>query len=360
MRWYPSARSLRLLALAAVVGVNPTSVSAQNSMKSDWSFSAGALFDTNPFKLTNGQKNDLGSGLDRFLDMDNANDAVVAVGIDAVFRTKRSHGRRTRFGFGFDADVHALNSSRTRFSGDVFLAQSFSRADELKVKFGLNPSEFRRNYLMGEDGTGAPTYSEGVLDIRTGSISYERELYDGKGTGLAMELSGTALWRTTADMPWRDRTMYGAGISFDAQLSKAVDLEIGVERSQASHDGGLEPVFDVLTGVDFFSLNRDFVQMGIGSELRFDLNKDARLSLAYERRTRDFDAALGTDPVYGDRFDTRSAVSGELRYEVSKAADLFVGGAYIAQDTRRPAGGNNTDEVDYRRSQLSIRLVFTR
>lgn len=343
--------------LACFAGV-PTALLGQDngpSIRSDWTFTVGATADSNPFRLSDGQRTNLDPGLPEYFDMEAASDLGTFVGIAGDFRTRRVSGRRARFGFELDADVYGRNTARTRLEAAGFFALSFSKKDELELAVAYDPSRFRKTYVVGFDGSGNPTFAGGNMTRVRLDLSYERELYDGKGKGLDVKLKGMRRWSSFSDMPWRDRADFGAGVELDGQVSKALDLDVGVSWRSAAHDDVPEPYDSQM-----LVLNRDFTSLSLSTGLGLDLSKDAKLYLDYRHYDRAYSADVGEDPRYGGRTDVSHTFGGKLRYEVTSALDVFFGGSYRLQDTTRPATGSDLTVPDYRRTRVFVQLDYSR
>lgn len=343
--------------LLLCVAVLPTSVhaqDAQSSLKSDWTFTLGAVADNNPFKLSAAEQADLQAGLQEYADMNAPADAGMLLGVDADFRTRRVHGRRMRFGFSVEGNLYGRNTARSNLSADGFVAYSFSKKDELKLEASVGPSAFRKNYVVTYDNLGTEVFARGDVTKYGLDLSYERELYDGRhGTGLELTLESGRHRRTVANMPWRDRTETRLGGQLDAQLSRRLDVELQLGWRAASHDGIPEPY-----GGQMLVLNRDFTSLGYGAELGWDVTKAAKLYIEYDHRDRGYDAALGEDPRYGGRSDDRDTFGSKLRLEASRTVDVWLGGAYRMDDTLRP--GATTSVPDYRRAKAFFRVEYSR
>lgn len=345
------------VALSCFAGM-PTALLGQDeapSIRSDWTFTLGATADSNPFRLSDGQRSNLDPGLPEYVDMEAASDLGTYIGIEGAFRTRRVNGRRVRFGFGVDADVYGRNTARTRMEAEGFFAFSFSKKDELLLALDYEPSRFRKTYVVGFDGAGNPTFSSGNMTRVRVDLSYERELYDGGGRGLDLKLEGMRRRSSVSDMPWRNRTELGGGVELDGQLGKALDLDVGVSWRSAANDDAPEPY-----EAQMLVFNRDFTSLALSAGLGLDLSKDAKLYLDYRRHDRTFRADLGEDPRYGGRTDVGHRFRGKLRYEVTKSLDVSVGGSYRLQDTTRPATGSSVPVPDYRRSRAFVQLDYSR
>jgi len=352
-----SAGAFTLLVAALAVAL-PAGLAAQEGspgLKSDWTFSFGAVAESNPFRLSDGQQAGFDADSPQFLDMRSVRDVGSLIAIEGDFRTRRSNGRRSRFGFEVEAELYARNSARTSFAADAFYAFEFSKRDEMRIEAAIDPGEFKKTYLVGYDGGGAPLFEAGDVSRRTVALGYSRELYDGRRTGLDLALEGRRRWRVVDGMPWRDRVETGAGGELSARLSKSLDVDLSVDWHAAEHDSAPEPF-----GGAMVLLNRDFVSLKIATTVGLDLSKSAKAYFDYALRNRTYDAGTTEDVRYGGRVDRRHEVGTRLRLEASKSIDVWLGGELRLQDSKRPALGPDLFEPDYRQSSVFLRLDYSR
>ena len=349
------------LAMVFALTCVPTETRAQDDRpwRRDGEISIRSIYDDNVFRLTDGQKNNLGSGSSRYTDMTSASDYVVQVGVGGELR----HGpgsSRVRIGGGAIVDAYASNTSRTHVVLDAYISRALgSSRNVLAVKFEVAPSEFRRTYLSGGDASSLPVYAPGLSNSFGGEVEYRHRLIGGSGPDLDIEIGVRGTTRSIDQFDWRDRSMLGGRILFDLKVNSDVDVSIGISRSRASYTEAAQPVLD-LGVVTMVMSDKDFNDTRLSGELRFDLGSDARLTLEYQRRIRDYLAVLGVDPVYGDRQDTRNVFGAEIRYDISSRVDARVGGRYQEQVTFRPAKGSTGDAVDFERMGLMFQLRYTR
>lgn len=329
--------------------------------RAGWEIATATEYDANVFKLTSNRMEELESGGSRYADMESASDAVTSVGLEGELRGRALFGRRLSVRGTAGVDVHALNPRRTHADFGVRALQSLSSRDKLGVELAFTPSEFRRNYLAGADGAGDPVYAAGVHRSVDGSISYRREVLEGKGPRRAvdLELSALGMRRTVRDFPWRDRSEIGGEAELDVEIARWLDVELSGARVRAFHDGSPEPVRQ-LVGVTMQSLERDFWESVLGVETSFRLSGDARLLFDYQWSHRDYLAEEASDPVYGGRVSRRHTFGGELRLDLSRNLTGRFGGAYQLQDLSRPTTGGTGDEEDFRRPRVFLKLVYSR
>ncbi|GMR13697.1 MAG: hypothetical protein BMS9Abin29_1910 [Gemmatimonadota bacterium] len=357
---FPGGLPAGWVILMVVLAFTPVGTQAQTNRpwRRDGTISIRTTYDSNVFRLTDRQKNKIGLGGDQFADMEGASDVTVQVAVGGELRRGPS-SRRLRIGGGATLDAYTTNTRRTHVTLDAYIARAVTKRDEIKVKFEVTPSEFRRNYLAGGDALGGRTFEEGVSTSFAGQVMYARRLIGGSGPDLDVKVGILGTTRSVDALSWRDRSMVGGRIEFDLKLNSDVNMKFGVSRSRASYTAASQPVIELGT-VRMLTADKDFNETKIGGEIRFDLNRDARLALEYGRRTRTYLGKLGTDPAFGGREDARNAFGAELRYEVSKRIDLWIGGKYLKQVTFRPASGSTGDETDYNRSLATLQLVYHR
>lgn len=318
-------------------------------------------FDDNPFRMTAGQKADLESGMPRYQDVNSAHDFVTDLRLRGEARGPGLSGRRLRVGGGIALDGYALSRRRSTLALDAFVSQKLSKRDEIAASVAFTPSEFRRNYIVGTDGSGEAEYAAGIAQTLEAELEYERRVLRGKrGTPeLSLEAALLAERRAFADMPWRDRSELGGRIGADLELLRRLEVEAGAEYSRGFHGGGQEPVSGP-DGVTMMTLDRDFQQLELEGELGFKLAKRRRLVLSYDWRTRSYLATPEDDGVYGGRRDHRDQVGAELRLGVGRLVELRLGGALQVQTTVRPGRGDAGGEADYRRTVAFIQLDLPR
>jgi len=357
-----SARGISALwvtfAVALLLAPAETRAQEERPWRRDGTISLRSIYDGNVFRLTDSQKNNIGSGSGKYADMEGATDLILQVGVGGELRHGPS-SRRMRIGGGATVDAYTTNTRRTHMTLDAYLARSFSSRDELKVKVEVTPSEFRRNYLGGGDAVGSPLYQEGVSTSFGGEVAYARRLIGGSGPDLDLEIGFLGTSRSVDVLSWRDRSSMGGWIEFDLKINSDIDMKVEVSRSRASYTSASQPVLD-LGLVTLETADKDFNDTRFGGEGRFDLGSDARLTLEYERRMRTFLAELGVDPVYGGREDARNAYGAEIEYEISNRVEMTIGGKYQQQVTFRPAGGSTGDEIDYNRAVATFQLAYRR
>lgn len=367
---WPRGRRRALRALAAGLAVvlaalvpsgSAEAQGARSSWRGDWTVAAEALYDSNIFRLSDSQRRQLesGSGSDRFTDMSGPSDLVLELGLSGQVRGRGLGSRRVTMGVGLEVDAYASNTRLTHVSLETFATHALSSRDELTLELGWRPGEFRRNYLAGAETSGAPTYAAGVANRAQARLEYDRELRKGSDHDLDLELSVEGSKRSLNDFPWRDRTGLTGAAELQVELSRRIDAVLSFARGRGSHDGVPEPYIDA-TFVRTASLNRDFDETELGAGLTFNLPRRTELLLGWERRARDYAAALGEDPVYGDRQDDRDTFEGELRWDRKGPLEVRVGGSFRRQDTQRPAQGDTADEEDYRQARMFLSLRYSR
>lgn len=318
--------------------------------------SVRATYDNNVFRLTEGQKANLGSGSDQFADMMNQSDFVMQIGVGGEIRRGKS-SRRLRLGVGAAYNAYRDNRERSHTSVDAYVSKAFTKRDEITVSLEMNPSEFRRNYLGGSDALGAPIYMAGRSTTLEGEVAYTRRLIGGSGPDLDVEIGVAGGSRSVPGLEWRDRSQFAGSIEFDVKLVRAFHVKFGVTRARATYTNGLQPVLDQGV-VSMIDVMRDWDQTSFRGRVRF--GSGTRLSLEYQHRMRTYRAELGQDAVYGGREDTRDSYEAEIRFELSKSIDLRLNGRYQTQLTLRPATGVTGDEIDYNRRVASVQLSYSR
>ena len=346
--------------VAVALLLTPIDTRAQDDRpwRQDGEISIRSIYDDNIFRLTDSQKNNLGSGSDQFTDMLAADEFIVQIGIGGEIRHGPS-SRLIRLGGGATLDAHTRNTRRTHVSLDAYLSQTLSKRDEITVKVELAPYEFRRNYLGGADAFDLPIYQQGVSTAFAGEIEYARRLIGGSGPDLDVEIALLGENRSVDELSWRDRSSLGGRILFDLKVNSDIDAKVEFSRSRASYSAALQPV--IQSGlVTMATADKDFNDTRLGGELRFDLIGDTRLTLEYERRMRTYLAEFGVDPAYGGREDARNSYGAKVRYEISSRINVRIGGRYQEQVTFRPASGSTGDEIDYERTRLTLQLVYSR
>ncbi|MFQ5536640.1 MAG: hypothetical protein ACE5GJ_04235 [Gemmatimonadota bacterium] len=287
--------------------------------------------------------------------MQSVSDVGSVFGIEADFRTKRSNGRRSRFGVELEAEVYGRNSARTSFAFDAYYAFEFSRRDEIKVRVGLDPSEFRKTYLVGYDAGGTPEFAAGDISRKTVVLGYSRELVKGRAMGVDLTLKGRRRWRAFRDMPWRDRVETGGKAELELSLGTPLELDLSVDWRRAEHVATPEP-FDG----QMVTLNRDFVAWTYGATVKLDLSTSLKTYFDYGIRNRTFDALVGEDARYGGRVDRRHDFGLRMRMEASKSVNVWFGGKFRLKDFMRPAYGSDVFEPDYRQGTAFLRLEYAR
>jgi len=346
------------IVLATPSALRPRPLAAQDrspGLKSDWTFSVGAVVESNPFRLSDGEQAGFDASAPRHLDMQSVSDVGSLLGIEADFRTRRTNGRRSRFGFEVEAEVYGRNSARTSLALDAFYAFEFSKRDEIKIEAAIDPGEFRKTYLVGYDAAGTAEFAAGEISRRTIGLGYSRELVDGRSIGVDLTLEAQRRWRAVKDMPWRDRVETGGEAAFEMKLGKRLDLDLSVDWRMAEHEATPEPF-----GGQMVTLTRDFDAWTYGATLGLDVSRSLKTFVDYELRDRAFAAAAGEDPRYGGRVDRRQDLGLRMRVEASRTVDVWLGGEFRFQDSMRPAFGSDVFEADYRQGTAFLRVEYSR
>jgi len=347
-----------LAILCAVPSTLCPSLGAQENsagLRSDWTFSAGAVVESNPFRLSDGEQAGFDAGAPKYLDMQSVSDVGSVFGIEANFRTRRSNGRRSRFGVEVEAEAHGRNSARTTFAFDAFYAFELSKRDEIRIAAGIDPGEFRKTYVVGYDAGGIAEFAAGEISRRTVEMGYSRELVDDRGLGVDLTLEGRRRWRAVKDMPWRDRVETGGEAGLEMRLGEPFDLDLSVDWRVAEHEATPEPF-----GGQMVALNRDFAAWTLGATFGLDVSRSLKTYFDYAIRNRTFDALVGEDDRYGGRVDRRHDLGVRMRLEASRSVDVWLGGKFRLQDSMRPAIGSDAFEADYRQSSVFLRLEYSR
>lgn len=328
--------------------------------ESKWRFSFKSEYDENTFKLRPSQRTSLEDGAARYEGMESPRDLINTIRVRGEFRRPGLASRRMSIGGDARIDLFTLNQRRSSVELGAFAEQKLSKRDIVAAAVSFTPSEFRRNYLVGADGSGTPRYEAGVAHTAEGEVEYEREVLRGRRGGpklnAAVALVGSR--RTYDGLPWRNRIELGGQVEADLVLGGRIGLELEAERVRASHEGGVEPVLDP-NGVSYQSLNRDFDQTSIGVETSLRLAK-RRISLSYQWRDRSYLARLGEDGVYGDRVDDRKTYGIEADILSRGVVRLSVGGEHQEQTSYVPGRGDTGDEADYSRSTIFLHMSISR
>lgn len=362
--WYPRITWVAGLSTLAVSVASPDSSAAQQE-SSQWHrnllLETRIRYDDNVFRLSRSQRAVVSSGStsDRFQDMGRVDDVVVRVKLGGEFRGRSIGSRPVRVGAGIKVDAFTFNSRLTNVSLESFLTQSMTSRDEITLELDYEPDQFRRNYLTGEELAGVPAYGAGVANQAGARLRYERKLREGKGRDLNLELSAAASRRSYADFSWRDRTRISGAAGLQMEIGQRVRAELRVARSQGEHDGAPEPFLEA-NQIQIMPLNRDFNDNELGAEVRVEVRRRTDVLVGWERRVRHYVAFLGQDPVYGGRRDNRDGFEFEMRYDPAGPFEWRAGGLYRYQETFRPAGGDTTEEEDYRQTRLFVTLRYHR
>jgi hypothetical protein len=327
------------------------------SWKSNWSLQLASIYDDNAFRLSTQQQRTLASGSAQFANMNQPQDVINALGLEARFRRSGAGTKRLELGLGVQADVYTFSRQHTAVEFTTSIAQDLSTRDRISVEASYIPSELRRNYLIGTDQTGSFLYEAGVASTLGGKLQYDRQLLRGKGSASTLDFDMAVLGgrREYKDFSWRNRLELGGRVRTDLE-SGPLGLDLRALRLRAMHSGDPEPVA-TLASVSFLSLQRDFDETELGSEISLRTGKRTRMAFIYEWRLRDYVATLIDDPVYGDRRDTRNTVGGELRFSIRRAA-LVAGGSFERQTSFRPGSGDTDAEEDYERFRTFLRLDY--
>lgn len=327
---------------------------------SKWRFSFESEFDENTFKLKPSQRRSLEDGAARYEGMESPLDVVNTLRMRGEFRRPGLRSRRMSIGGDARIELFTLNQRRSSVELEAFAAQKLSKRDIVGAAVSFTPSEFRRNYLIGADGSGAARYEAGVAHTVEGEIEYEREVLRGRRGGPKLDATVALLGgrRIYQGFSWRNRTELGGQVEADLVLAGRIGLKLEAERVRASHDGGAEPVLEA-DGVSYQSLNRNFDQTSIGAETNLRLAK-RRVSLSYEWRDRSYLARLGEDGVYGDRVDDRRTYGIEADILSRGQLRLSIGGKHQDQTSYVPGRGDTGDEADYSRSTIFLHLSISR
>ena len=361
---WPAPRALGpglvLLLLCSVLAGSLDAQEASSSWRSEWDASVRALYDSNVFRLTGAQKARVSSGSTsgRFAGMEQPSDLILQFGLGGEVRGPGLGARRITAGARIGVEAFTSNTQLTHLSLETYTSHALSSRDEITLELDYLPDEFERSYLAGDDGFGAPVYATGVASSGEARVVYDRELRDGSDHDLDLELSFTGSRRSMGDFAWRERTELAGAAELEVELASWIDAELAVLRGRGSYDDAtLEPYLDggvVVTA----PLDKDFDETELGAGVVVDVRSRTDLVLSWEHRIRDYVARLGDDPVYGDRRDTRDTFEAELRYNIRGPLEVRAGGAYVAQDTYRPARGDTTDEEDYRAARMFVTLSY--
>jgi len=291
--------------------------------------------------------------------MEQVSDLVVEAGLRGEMRGRGVASYPITVGGSLEIDAYTSNTRLTHVVLETFASQSLTSRDKVSVELNYVPGEFRRNYLSGVELSGLPIYAAGVSDRTRVRLAYDRKLSRGDGPRMDLGLSVSGTRRSMAGLPWRNRTEMRGAAELAADLRKGVDVELRVERGRGAYEGTPEPFVDANV-VRTAELNRDFSQSELGAAIGLATGKRTDLLLSYEHRVRDYVAALGEDPVFGDRRDDRDSFEVELRHDMHGPLEWRVGGRYRSQNTLRPARGDTADEADYRQTRAFVAIRYAR
>jgi hypothetical protein len=324
-----------------------------------WSVGLEASYDQNPFRLSGGQRDDLVDGGGRYASLSRPYDVTNTLRLGLDLQGRGLAGRRLEVEPDIRVDLYTFNTRRTSVEMELAATQRLSRRDQVRLRLGLTPSEFRRNYLAPSGG-GEVEYVAGVATTAEAELDYQRELLRGRrgSPELTLQAGLLAGRRTYRDHPWRDRTEVRGGLEADLKVGLlGVVLSGSAGRAFDGYDAA-EPV-QTDAGVVMASLERGFdeVRLGVGTSLR--TGRRSRLVGEYGLRKRFYAASLVEDPYYGDREDTRHSLGGSLRIDLRRI-DLALGAEHQFQNTYRPGRGDTGDEADYRRTRGFLGVEYRR
>jgi hypothetical protein len=325
----------------------------------NWVAALSSTYDSNVFRLSPWQLQQLDEGAERFVDMNAGNDVINSLRFRTRLQGPGLAAQKLDLTATARLDVYTFSPRQSNARIGLAAGQSLSRRDRITAEASFAPSGSRRHYLSGAAESGAPIYTAGQRQALDGSIGYERTVWGRRrGPELNAALRLVASSQSFPGFAWRDRRELGAELAAEVTAGRAaVELSGGLAR--ATYSGGPEPV--LLDGaVTMMALARDFHATRLDAAASLWLNDAARVGLRLGHRTRLYRATLAEDPVYGNRRDNGWRYGADMRLRTTQHVAVVLGGDVQRQFAFRPGRGDTGDEARYSRSAAFLRVEYAR
>ena len=322
----------------------------------------------------------------RYTDMESGGDLVTTLRAAAEFKGSGVAGRPMRLAPEIEYDAYARNAKRRNASVSLAADHSLPHHGELRLRAGMTPSYFAKNYLadaLDRNGDGSIASSERIYAAGTYAereISVDYRLRVAKSTkahpfGAAVSLEAGYYGRSyKAPFAARDLSGPTVTLALPFDLTRRFAVEVNYERLQLA----ATPTRSVLL-LDETQFNRDFngngtatdqsarafemvdrtrTENNAGVEARYELMPHLDVRINYERRSRDYGSAEPYDIANNGRRDSRNEFGFELGWHVMHGLQATAAVRSSAQMLNRENDPGAIGEVDdYHRKQFRLGLA---
>lgn len=351
-------------------------------------------YDDNVFLLAATRKTDLGTpsgsalASGRFTDMTSASDVITNVSAAAALRTRGAFGRALDLQPSVAYQAYAQNGARSNVTVGFAAEQDLRRGGRFRVRGGLTPSYYARNYLADAtdgDANGRISARERVYragTYREADVSADYRIRLARSTrrspsGAALQV-GAGYYGRTFEAPFAGRDLRGpsVGVKLVGEVTRrvGVDLAYGWESLRADVLPQVMILDEGDVGRDLNGngtasdrdvrvedqADRSRREQAVGARLRMEAGKRTDLTVDAKRRWRAFTSDQPLDAANNGRQDARDQVGAELTTALRPGLRFTARGSYARQALNRSVVFGNTGEInDYSRIRLAAGLRYT-
>ncbi len=376
------------------VGVQPLAPKPATSSRFRLRTAAEVEYDDNVFLLADTKKNNLdvpsasAQASGRYTDMKSASDVIATLSAAAPLRFPGAMGRSIDLVPAVAYHAYLQNGQRSHVTLGLSAEQDLPRGSHLRVRAGMTPSYFAKNYLFDAvDGDASGTITSDERRYRPGtyretdiSADYRIRLDKSSGKspfGASLQVGGGYYGRAYKE-PFKGRDLSGptAGVKLLGELTRRVGLD--VEYGFASLNSDVTSQVMILDEPDFgrdFNGNSTITESNVrvdgqvdrsrrehalGARMKFEATKRVDFTLEGERRFRSYTSEEPLDAANNGRRDTRDQVAAELSAGLRSGIRLMTRASYTQQSLNRSQDLGGTGEVDdYSRIQFAAGVRYT-
>ena len=363
----------------------------------DWRVTPGISveteYDDNVFLLSPGKRNDLGATGDvaapsrRFANMQSAGDLVTTMEVSVGVTGAGLRGRTLELRGDVHYELYARNPERRHLSLAFVAEQSLRRGKRVRLRGSVTPSYFAKNYLAdavdrdanGDISPDERMYEPGVYREVAAELDTRLRLRDATRQhpfGAALQPS-IGYYARTYEAPFSGRDMSGptAGLKLLLDLGPRARVDLGYQLASLSATLARQVMLldESAFGRDFngngssddavaraFELSdRSRTEHAVAASVHYEVSKRADLEVGGEHRTRNFSSSQPFDVANNGRSDSRNTLGAELSVKLARGVRLVAGGEITSQRINRENDPGSTGEVtDYDKHRTRVGLSY--
>jgi len=350
-------------------------------------------YDDNVFLLADSKKDNLDTpsasavSSGRYTNMESATDVVAMVSAALPFSTRGALGRSLDVQPAVAYRAYTKNGERSNLTLGLAAEQDLPRGSHLRLRAGLTPSYFARNYLadaVDADGSGNISSAERVYragTYRETDLSVDYRIRLDKSTrqspiGAALQVAA-GYYARAFEAPFEGRDLSGptVGVKLLGELTRRVGVDL--EYAFASLGADVSPQVLILDETDAGRdlngnstvndrnvrvadlVDRSRREQSVGARVKFELAKRTDLAVDAEHRWRSYTSEQALDAAYNGRRAARDQVGAEITGALGSEFRLTARGSYATQVLNRSTDLDGSGEDDYSRIQVAAGVRYT-